>query len=101
MMMSTSSRAADMSAHARRTRTNVHGLSPFSFSSQESVATVFGSPVHNREPLLSDVSDLRTDELMILRMRVIFQENEKYISQVLLNIGKCDNIKHTGNMFMT
>ncbi len=37
----------------------------------------------NREPFLSDTSDLRTDDLMILRMLVIFQADEK-----------CDNIKH-------
>ncbi len=46
----------------------------------------------NREPFLSDTSDLRTDELMTLRMRVIFQANEKHIQSILLNIRKCDNI---------
>uniref|UniRef100_A0A8C2G069 Carbonic anhydrase Xb n=1 Tax=Cyprinus carpio TaxID=7962 RepID=A0A8C2G069_CYPCA len=33
----------------------------------------------NREPFLSDASDLRTDELMILRMPVIFQEEKMHI----------------------
>lgn len=80
---------------------NVHGLSWFMFSSQESVAMVFGSSVHSQELFLSDMSDSRTYEPMILRIRVVYQENEKHISQVLLNIGKCDNIKHTGNVFMT
>ncbi len=36
----------------------------------------------NREPFLSDTSDLRTEELMTLRMRVNFQADEKHVIQV-------------------
>ncbi len=36
----------------------------------------------NREPFLSDTSDLRTVDLMILRMRVIFQADEKHDIQL-------------------
>ncbi len=51
-------------------------------------------PTVNREPFLSDTSDLGADDLMILHMRVIFQADEKHVIQVLLIIRKCDNIKH-------
>ncbi len=50
-------------------------LEQFLFSTQEPVGAVFGSP--------------ETE----LRMRVIFQADEKHVIQVLL-IRKCDNIKH-------
>ncbi len=36
----------------------------------------------NREPFLSDTYDLRTDDLMIQCMRVIFQVDEKHVIQV-------------------
>ncbi len=36
----------------------------------------------NRERFLLDISDLRTDELLILLMLVIFQEDEKHVIQV-------------------
>ncbi len=36
----------------------------------------------NRELFLSDTSDLRTDGLIILRMQVIFQADEKHVIQV-------------------
>ncbi len=50
-------------------------LERFSFLSQEPVAALFGSPV--RFPM----SDLRTDDLMILRMTVIVVD-EKHVIQV-------------------
>ncbi len=53
-------------------------LDRFSFSSQEPVVAVFGTP----ELFLSDTSDLRTDGLIILRMQVIFQADEKHVIQV-------------------
>ncbi len=50
-----------------------------SFSSQEPVRL---TSTLNREPFLSDTSDLRTDYLMIMRMRVIFQADENNVIQV-------------------
>ncbi len=58
-------------------------LEQFSFSSQEPVAAVsWITSTLKQEPFLSDTSVLRTDDLMILRMRVIFQAGEKHVIQV-------------------
>ncbi len=58
-------------------------LDRFSFLSQEPVVAVFGLPVPKaRTVFFLDTSDLRTVDLMILRMRVIFQADEKHVIQV-------------------
>ncbi len=47
-----------------------------------------------REQFLSDTSDLRTDDLMILCMLVIFKVDEKHVIQVFCLTPESDNIKH-------
>ncbi len=47
-----------------------------------------------REPFLSDTSDLRTDDLMILCLLVIFKVDKNHVIQVFCLTSESDNIKH-------
>ena len=63
---------------------------------------VLGPPVQNRELFLSDTFDTENRWADELSMRAIFSEgrNACYLS-ILLNINKCNKIKHDRNMFIT
>ncbi len=93
-MIGTAEQLKDWAWHEFSERTRPL-LERFSFSSQARIGwngfRITGTL--NRKPFLSDTSDLRTDDLVILRMRVIFQEDIlACYSSILLNIRKCDNI---------